>query len=179
GLVLDVRRQREKPTNLFRAENNGKAAWLPGRDNSVGKIAALQRDPEEEAQCRGPGVEGRYCRSGRRQPQLIATDILRGGLVGRAADEIRKAFDVADILVLSPRAKSADRHVFDQSPAQRTDGLVGHWGILSWVRLKAPQSQDRTPASRYSTCCYQLPRQRFSRVPSMFDSLGVEVPYPT
>src|SRR6516164_9417230 len=53
----------------------------------------------------------------RRQPQLIATDILRGGLVGRAADEIRKAFDVADILVLSPRAKPADRHVFDQSPA--------------------------------------------------------------
>jgi len=44
-------------------------------------------------------------------------DVVRGGLVGRVADEIRKAFDVADILVLSPRAKPADRHVFDQSPA--------------------------------------------------------------
>jgi hypothetical protein len=39
------------------------------------------------------------------------------GLVGRAADEIRKAFDVADILVLSPGAKLADRHILDQSPA--------------------------------------------------------------
>src|SRR6202022_1970755 len=90
------------------------------------------------------------------------------GLCGRAADEIRKAFDVADILVLSPGAKPADRHVLDQSPAQRTDGLVGHWGLLSWVRLKAPQSQHRTPASRYSPdplSRYQLPRERFSPMP--------------
>src|SRR5262249_17579412 len=29
----------------------------------------------------------------------------------------------------------------------RTDGLVGHWGLLSWVRFKAPRSQDRTLAS--------------------------------
>jgi hypothetical protein len=43
--------------------------------------------------------------------------VLRDGLVRRAADEIRKAFDVADILVLSPGAKPADRHVLDQSPA--------------------------------------------------------------
>jgi hypothetical protein len=31
----------------------------------------------------------------------------------------------------------------------------------------------------YFTGRHQLPRERFSRVPSMFDSLGVEVPYPT
>src|SRR5215470_2773070 len=74
-------------------------------------------------------------------------DILGGGLVGRPAEEIGKLFDVADILGLSLRAEPADRHVLDQSPAYRTDGLVGHWGLLSWVRFKAPQSQDRTPAS--------------------------------
>ena len=115
--MLDVRRRREQPTDLFHAENDGEAARLTDRHDRVGKIAAFQRDPEEEAQCRGTGVEGRHCGSDRRQPQLIATDVLRGGLVGRVADEIRKAFDVADILVLSPRAKPADRHVFDQSPA--------------------------------------------------------------
>src|SRR5215831_8042567 len=64
-------------------------------------------------------------------------DILGGGLVGRPAEEIGKLFDVADILGLSLGAE----------PAYRTDGLVGHWGLLSWVRFKAPQSQDRTPAS--------------------------------
>jgi hypothetical protein len=44
-------------------------------------------------------------------------DILGDGLVGRLAQEIGKPFDVADIVVLSPGAKPADRHVLDQSPA--------------------------------------------------------------
>jgi hypothetical protein len=47
-LVLDVRRRREQPTNLLRAENNGEAARFAGRHDLVGKIAALQRDLEEE-----------------------------------------------------------------------------------------------------------------------------------
>src|SRR6516165_264389 len=91
-------------------------------------------------------------------------DILGGGLVGRPAEEIGKLFDVADILVLSLGAEPADRHVLDQSPAYRADGLVGHWGLLSWVRFKAPQSQDRTSASRYSrnpSSCHRLPRSGF------------------
>ena len=41
-----------------------------------------------------------YRRSDRRQPQLVPMDILGGGLVGRPAKEIDKAFDVADIVVL-------------------------------------------------------------------------------
>src|SRR5215468_8534056 len=107
---------RSRLTSL-RAENNGEAARLTDRHDRVGKIIALQRDLEEEPQRAGTKVEGRHPGSDRRQSQLIATDILRGGLVGRAADEIRKAFDVAGIFVLSPRTKPADRHVLDQSPA--------------------------------------------------------------
>ena len=42
-------------------------------------------------------------------------DILGGGLVGRPAQKIGKPFDVADIVVLGPGAKPADRHVLDQS----------------------------------------------------------------
>src|SRR6516162_9069035 len=92
-------------------------------------------------------------------------DILDGGLVGRPAEEIGKLFDVADILVLSLGAEPADRHVLDQSPAYRADGLVGHWGLLSWVRFLAPQSQDRTPCFCHSPRpfpCHKLPRERFS-----------------
>src|SRR6516225_11843781 len=74
-------------------------------------------------------------------------DIFGGGLVGRPAQKIGKPFDVADILVVRPGAEPAKRHVLDQPPASRTDGLVGHWGLLSWVRSSAPRSQDRTPAS--------------------------------
>jgi hypothetical protein len=112
--VLDVRRRREQPTNLFRAENNGEAARLADRHDRVGKIAALQRDLEEEPQGSGADVDGRHRRSDRRQPQLIAMDVLGGGLVGRLAQEIGKPFDVADIVVLSFGTKPADRHILDQ-----------------------------------------------------------------
>src|SRR5262249_42468665 len=73
-------------------------------------------------------------------------DILGGGLVGRPAQEIGKPFDMADILVVRLGAEPADRHVLDQSPAQRTDGLVGRLGLLALVWVKAPRYQDRTPA---------------------------------
>src|ERR1700756_644508 len=100
-LVLDVCRRGEQPATLFRAQNNRQAARLAGRDDLVGKIAALQRDPEEEPQGSGTDVDGRYRRPDRRQPQLIAMDILGGGLVGRPAQKIGKPFDVADIVELS------------------------------------------------------------------------------
>ena len=115
--MLDVSRRGEQPTDLFRAQNNGQAARLAGGDDLLGKIAALQRDLEEEPQSSGTDVDGRYRRPDRRQPQLIAMDILGGGLVGRPAQKIGKPFDVADIVELSLGAKPSDRHVLDQSPA--------------------------------------------------------------
>src|SRR5271167_659353 len=117
-LVLDVYRRGEQPSDLFRAQNNGQAARLAGRDDLLGKIAALQRDLEEEpSQGSGADVDGRYRRPNRRQPQLIAMDILRGGLVGRPSQKIGKPFDVAEIVELGLGAKPPDRHVLDQSSA--------------------------------------------------------------
>src|SRR5258708_1994712 len=49
-LVLDVSRRGEQPTDLFRAQNNGQAARLAGRDHLLGKIAELQRELEGEPQ---------------------------------------------------------------------------------------------------------------------------------
>src|SRR6201982_3771709 len=74
-LVLDVCRRGEQPTNLFRAQDNGQAARLAGRDYLLGKIVALQRDPEEEPQGRGTDVDGRYRRPDRPQRQMIATEL--------------------------------------------------------------------------------------------------------
>ena len=116
-LVLDVCRRGEQPTHLFRTQNNGQAARLAGRDELLSKIVASQRDLEEEPQGSGTDVDGRYRRPDRRQPQLIAMDILWGGLVGRPTQEIGKPFDVAEILMLSLGAKPPDRHVVEQSPA--------------------------------------------------------------
>ena len=38
----------EQPTDLLRAQNNGQAARLAGRDELLGKIVALQCDLEED-----------------------------------------------------------------------------------------------------------------------------------
>ena len=92
--MLGVRRRGEQPTDLLRAQNNGQAARLTDRHDRVGKIAALQRDLEEEPQRAGTGVDGRYRRSDRPQVQLVAMDILRSGLVERPAHEIREGFNV-------------------------------------------------------------------------------------
>src|SRR5205085_9830447 len=118
-LVLDVYRRGEQPTDLFRAQNDGQAARLAGRDELLGKIVAFQRDLEEEPQGSGTDVDGRYRRPDRRQPQLIAMNILGGSLVGSTAQKIGKPFDVADIVELGLGAKPADRHVLDHSPAER------------------------------------------------------------
>src|SRR5690242_13521334 len=104
-LVLDVYRRGEQSTDLFRAQNNGQTARLAGRDEPLGKIVALQRDLEEEPQGSGTDVGGRCCRPDRRQPQLIAMDILGGGLFGRPAQKIGKPFDVTDIMELGLGAK--------------------------------------------------------------------------
>src|SRR5215471_13303286 len=54
--VLGVRRRGEQPTDLLRAQNNGQAARLAGRDELFSKIVAFQCDLEEEPQCRGADV---------------------------------------------------------------------------------------------------------------------------
>jgi hypothetical protein len=96
-------------------------ARLANRHDRVGKIAALQRDLEKEPQGSGTDVDGRYRRSDRRQPQLIAMDVLGGGLVGRLAQEIGKRFDVADIVVLS---LGPSRRIAMSSISRRRSGLT-------------------------------------------------------
>src|SRR5262245_20615463 len=91
-------------------------------------------------------------------------DILGGGLVGRPAQEIGKLFDVADILVVRLGAEPADRHVLDQSPASRTDGVVGYLGACLGCGLR-PSISRQDASLCYSPRpfpCYRLPRERFS-----------------
>src|SRR5215470_7006589 len=66
--VLDVRRRGEQPTDLLRAQNNGQAARLAGRDELLGKIGAFQCDLEEEPQGSGADVGGSHRCPARGQP---------------------------------------------------------------------------------------------------------------
>jgi hypothetical protein len=51
------------------------------------------------------------------------------------AEEIGKVLDGPDVASLSLWPDLADGHIFDHAPAQWAYGLVGHGGLLSWVRL--------------------------------------------
>src|SRR5438309_1639191 len=66
--VLDVRRRGEQPTDLLRAQNNGQAARLAGRDELLGKTEAFQCNFEEESQCSDADGGGSHRRHDRGQP---------------------------------------------------------------------------------------------------------------
>src|SRR5207237_9723139 len=56
--VLDVRRRNEQPTDLLRAQNNGQAARLAGRDELIGKIRTFRCELAAERQWSGDEVGG-------------------------------------------------------------------------------------------------------------------------
>src|SRR5215813_5005975 len=129
-----------------------------GRENDIPILLALALfDPDDHPLTVDIGELERYDLRGSQaggisqaQERLVldvrrrgeqSADLFRAENNGEAArltgrhDEIGKLFDVADVLVLSPGIEPPDRHVLDQPPAYGTDGLLGHWGLLSWVRF--------------------------------------------
>jgi hypothetical protein len=51
--------------------------------------------------------------------------------VGRAAEELGKHRDVADVVVAGLLAEFAHRHVLEHAAAKFADGLLAHRGLLS------------------------------------------------
>jgi len=49
--------------------------------------------------------------------------------------ERAEVLDGTDVARLGFWPKLADGHIIDHAPAQWAYGLVGHGGLLSWVRL--------------------------------------------
>src|ERR1700676_92393 len=52
-------------------------------------------------------------------------------LSGGTAEESREPLDRTDILALRIRHEPAHAHVFEHALAQRADGLLAHWELLS------------------------------------------------
>jgi hypothetical protein len=63
--------------------------------------------------------------------QLEKAKILRRGCIWRAPEKGCESPDVSDIVVARLLDEVAHRHVFDHAPAQRVDGLLAHWELLS------------------------------------------------
>ena len=95
------------------------------------EIGAAERDREQEAQRDRRTVHGRRLHAGLGLVDLIAAQVLGGCCIRRAAQELGKGLDVADIIVLRLLAELADRHVLDHATTQRADGLLAHGGLLS------------------------------------------------
>ncbi len=60
-------------------------------------VGSLQRDPEEQPQCSHSVIENRHMRTGRRQMQLKASDVLEARRIRRSAEECSKVLDGADV----------------------------------------------------------------------------------
>jgi hypothetical protein len=110
---------------------------------------------EEEAQRHRRTVHARRLHSGCGLVNLIAAQVLAGCRIGRAAQELGKVLDVADIIVLRLLAELADRHVLDHAATQRLMGfsLIGgsclEVGVLDPSFLKTERLGQPLPRAAH------------------------------
>jgi hypothetical protein len=106
-----------------------------GEDDIFGDVAPSQCDFEEEPQRRHGRVHAGDAEAAGREAELVTADVFDARPVGRVPKERREVLDGPDVASLSFWPKLADGHILDHTPAQWADGPVGHWRLLSWVRL--------------------------------------------
>jgi hypothetical protein len=80
------------------------------------------------------------------QLQLETTNVVRCGRIGRSLQKCSETSAAVDVTALRVRTEFARVHVLDHALAQRGDGVDTHGKLLSWVRSKHLDPQDRAPA---------------------------------
>src|ERR1700693_3166502 len=75
--------------------------------------------------------------------QLEPTDVLRCGRIRGPLEKRSKPLAAVNMAPLRPGAEFACIHVLDHALAQRGDGVRTHGQLLSWMRLKHLDPQDR------------------------------------
>src|SRR5712691_12471983 len=91
----------------------------------------VERHLEEEPERRHGRVNALWLQTGLGQMQLERAQLFRRRGVGGTAEEARELLDSTDILALRIGHEPAHVHVFEHALAQRADGLLAHWGLLS------------------------------------------------
>ena len=135
GLVLDVRGRCQQPGHFLGTQHDRQPPRLAGEHDVFDHLTSPQRDFEEEAQGRHGGIHAGNAEAAGCEVQLITADVLDARPVGRMTEECGEVLDGTDVASLSLGPELADGHVVDHPLAQRAYGLVGHGGLLSWVRL--------------------------------------------
>jgi hypothetical protein len=121
----------EQATNALAQRLAKSPVRLPHEREVPCHLGAVERHGEEETQRRNRAIDARRTHAGLRLMQLEKAKILRRGRIRRAAEKGCKCPDVPDIVVVRLLDEVAHRHVFDHAPAQRADGLLAHWELLS------------------------------------------------
>jgi hypothetical protein len=96
-----------------------------------GDLRPVERYLEEEPQHRHRRVDGWRLNAARSQVQLERAQVFRCRGVGGPAQKGRQLLDSADVVTLRIGREPAQAHVFEHALAQRADGLLAHWGLLS------------------------------------------------
>jgi hypothetical protein len=123
---LEARRGIEQTRDLPGAQDHGQPARLAHGGHPGLRIRTAQGDTEEEAQGRDRGVHGRRRSTLRSHVHLVAPQVLGAGLIRRAAEKGREVRHRPEVSSLGGRREAADRHVLDETSAQRADRFVRH-----------------------------------------------------
>jgi len=93
----------------------------------------------------------------RRRNGLMALSVMRRRQLHRLVCMAAERASITQRVGVHTLRHSFATHLLEQKTDIR---IIG--GLLSWVRLKAPQSQDRTPASGYSTVAENIGQRPLS-----------------
>jgi hypothetical protein len=101
-----------------------------GRGEPVGKADAVERYLSPCVRLGGRATRRGYA-------QLEAAQVFRLHLIGRLAEKSREGPDGSgsDVVGLHPGGEIPDRHVLDHATAQRADGFIVYWVLLSETGL--------------------------------------------
>jgi hypothetical protein len=121
----------QQAQHLFGREHAWQLARFVDEHEMSRRLRPLERHLEEERQCSHGRVDARWLRTVLGQMQLERAQLFRNRGVGGTAEEGREPLDGTDVLALRIGHEPAHVHVIEHALAQRADGLLAHWGLLS------------------------------------------------
>ncbi len=165
-LVLDVACRGDQRGSLGHAQHDGHGARQLHRLHARHQFAAAQGGVEEELQAGQRRVERDGRRAGVDQVQLEVAQVLDGGGVGRALQELGQLANGAYVGFLGPRLQLAHAHVFDHALTQRRARAGGRVHGCSSVGERG--GLPRSPTSQNHRRL-GLPRPHPERVPREYE----------
>jgi hypothetical protein len=114
------------------------------------------------------GLFRRHTNAAQDQVNVIGVYLFKGEAIRRSTKMWAKLFDGVGRGSLRRRCQFADHHIFDHSPAIHSLMRIP----VSWIVCLATSISLTGDLPRN----WELPRQRFSRVPGMLSSLEVKNP---